>query len=228
LLDTKADSIENFLKLNGMEMTPEAREKIETMLQSTFLNSSTAMANALYNGGTFVAAAIRSALTDPKGTPLVPAAGGDTKEPVDPKKADDTTTSRFARTMSSHNRLNAMVPGKRMVTSGLRNTNLGSMGSDHATGAAYDLVGDNLVSYANNVKTAGGFAEFHGDTANKHLHVVPPAGDTSSPRSVGYDSGGSTNNYNFQIHGDGADPQEIANAVMDIIARAERNRRERS
>jgi hypothetical protein len=232
LLDTKADAIENFLKSNGMEITPEAREKIETMLQSTFLNSSTAMADALYKGGTFVAAAIRSALTDPKGTPLVPGAGGSTEEPVDSKKdTGDTTTSRFARTMSSHNRLNAMVPGKRMVTSGLRNTNLGSMGSDHATGAAYDLVGDNLVSYANNVKTAGGFAEFHGDTANKHLHVVPPAGDTSSPRSVGYDSsgsGGSTNNYNFQIHGDGADPQEIANAVMDRIARAERNRRERS
>ena len=226
LLDTKADSIENFLKMNGMEMTPEAREKIETMLQSTFLNSSTAMANALYNGGTFVADAIRAALTG--GTaPIVPG-GTPPPEPVDPKDAGDTTTSRFARTMSSHNRLNAMVPGKRMVTSGLRNTNLGSMGSDHATGAAYDLVGDNLVSYANNVKTAGGFAEFHGDTTNKHLHVVPPAGDTTSPRSVGYDSGGSTNNYNFQIHGDGADPQEIANAVMDRIARAERSRRERT
>lgn len=230
LLDAKVDAIENFMTMQGMEMTPEARAKIETMLQSTFLNSSTAMADALYKGGTFVAAAIRSALTDPNGTPLIPTAGTTPAGgvPAGGVPPGDTTTSRFARTMSSHNRLNAMVPGKRMVTSGLRNTNLGSMGSDHATGAAYDLVGDNLVSYANNVKTAGGFAEFHGDTANKHLHVVPPSGDTTSPRSVGYDSGGSTNNYNFQIHGDGADPQEIANAVMDRIARAERNRRERS
>lgn len=109
---------------------------------------------------------------------------------------------------------------------------LGSMGSDHATGAAYDLVGDNLVSYANNVKTAGGFAEFHGGTADKHLHVVPPVGDTTSSRSVGYASGGSgssINNYNFEINGgDGANAQEIADAVMDRIARAERNRRERS
>jgi len=251
LLDAKADAIEQFLVDHDMESTPETRKKIETMLQSTFLNSSTAMANAFYNGGSFAADAIRAALTGgtPPVVPVVPVEAtkpGDypvTYTPTvvgyDPNNlpdvsgifGGDTTTSRFARTMSSHNRLNAMVPGKRMVTSGLRNTNLGSMGSDHATGAAYDLVGDNLVSYANNVKTAGGFAEFHGDTANKHLHVVPPVGDTTSTRSVGYDSsgsGGSTNNYNFQIHGDGADPQEIANAVMDRIARAERNRRERS
>ena len=238
LLDAKADTIENFMKMTGMEMTPETRMKIETMLSSTFLNSSTAMADALYKGGTFVAAAIRSALTNPTGSPLIP--GGDTDDPPPPSgrtatrgyKPADTTTSRFARTMSSHSRLNSMVPGKRTVTSGLRNTMLGSMGSDHATGAAYDLVGDNLVSYANNVKTAGGFAEFHGGTADKHLHVVPPVGDTTSSRSVGYASGGSgssINNYNFEINGgDGANAQEIADAVMDRIARAERNRRERS
>lgn len=244
LFDAKTNAIEKFLTDNDMESTPETRAKIATMLQSTFLNSSTAMSNAFYDGGKFAADSIRSALTggippvtivpvtQPKDYPLTydpPVQGYDPKAPPDLKGIfGDTTSSRFSRTMSSHNRFDAMVPGKRMVTSGLRNTNLGSMGSDHATGAAYDIVGDNLVSYANNVKTAGGFSEFHGDTASRHLHVVPPVGDTTSSRSVGYDSGSSTNNYSFQIHGDGADPQEIADAVMDRIARADRNRRERS
>jgi hypothetical protein len=213
-----------FLEQNDLTLDPVVEEKLKNILGSTLLNTPAAMAEAMRTAGADVAAMIRSAMTGGK-----PILVDDPSTPlIDESKGGDTTTSRFARTMSSHASLNSMIPGKRTVTSGLRNTMLGSMGSDHATGAAYDLVGDNLVSYANNVKTAGGFAEFHGDTADRHLHVVPPVGDTSSPQSVGYASSGSTNNYSFQIHGDGADPQEIANAVMDRISRAERNRRERS
>jgi hypothetical protein len=225
------DELVKWLEGQGMTVDDATKAKLDTMLQSSFLNSSTAISNALYQGGQFVADAIRSALT---GSPMPvknPYAGftPNQQNPGNPFTVGDTTTSRFARTMSSHGKLDSMVPGKRTVTSGLRNTMLGSIGSDHSTGAAYDLVGDNLVSYANNVKTAGGFAEFHGGTADKHLHVVPPVGDTSSPRSGGYASGGSTNHYNFEINGgDGANAQEIADAVMERIARAERNRRERS
>ena len=250
-LDGATDELVTYLKdTEGLTVTPETEEKLKNLLSGTIMNTPAAMAEAMRSAGMDVAAMIRAAMTgitipvvslvpnspiDPtkvvKDNPwtLVDESknGGKDDEPAE-TKIGDTTSSRFSRTMSSHNRFNAMVPGKRMVTSGLRNTNLGSMGSDHATGAAYDIVGDNLVSYANNVKTAGGFSEFHGDTASRHLHVVPPVGDTTSSRSVGYDSGSSTNNYSFQIHGDGADPQEIADAVMDRIARADRNRRERS
>lgn len=224
--------LEKYLTDQGIKLDPAAEEKLKNILGSTLLNTPTAMAEAMRSAGADVAAMIRSAMTggpDPALFELDP-----TKDVpgANPYAIGDTTSSRFARTMSSHASLNSMVPGKRTVTSGVRNTMLGSMGSDHATGAAYDLVGDNLVSYANNVKTAGGFAEFHGGTADKHLHVVPPVGDTTSSRSVGYASGGSgssINNYNFEINGgDGANAQEIADAVMDRIARAERNRRERS
>jgi len=242
--------LEAFLTDKGIKLDPAAEEKLRNLLGSTLLNTPAAMAEAMRTAGMDVAAMIRAAMTGVTlslvpNSPLDPTVsvidnpwttidesktgqGGDDTGGSNPFLVGDTTSSRFSRTMSSHNRFDAMVPGKRMVTSGLRNTNLGSMGSDHATGAAYDIVGDNLVSYANNVKTAGGFSEFHGDTASRHLHVVPPVGDTTSSRSVGYDSGSSTNNYSFQIHGDGADPQEIADAVMDRIARADRNRRERS
>jgi hypothetical protein len=224
--------LEKFLTDRGIKLDPVAEERLKNLLGSTLLNTPAAMADAMRSAGMDVAAMIRSAMTggpDPALFELDP-----TKDVpgANPYAIGDTTSSRFARTMSSHASLNSMVPGKRTVTSGVRNTMLGSMGSDHATGAAYDLVGDNLVSYANNVKTAGGFAEFHGGTADKHLHVVPPVGDTTSSRSVGYASGGSgssINNYNFEINGgDGANAQEIADAVMDRIARAERNRRERS
>lgn len=224
--------LEKFLTDQGIKLDPVAEERLKNLLGSTLLNTPAAMADAMRSAGMDVAAMIRSAMTggpDPALFELDPAKD---VPGANPYAIGDTTSSRFARTMSSHASLNSMVPGKRTVTSGVRNTMLGSMGSDHATGAAYDLVGDNLVSYANNVKTAGGFAEFHGGTADKHLHVVPPVGDTTSSRSVGYASGGSgssINNYNFEINGgDGANAQEIADAVMDRIARAERNRRERS
>jgi hypothetical protein len=74
----------------------------------------------------------------------------------------------------------------------------------------------------------GGFAEFHGGGSGKHLHVVPPVGDTTTSRAGGYGGSSSTNYYNFEISGGpGMDPDDIAEAVMRRIERAERNRRER-
>ena len=100
--------------------------------------------------------------------------------------AGDTSTSKALRaTMGAHSRFNGMLPGKRMITSSWREHSLGSPSSDHATGRAFDLTGDNLQQYAANVNGSGGFAEFHGVNGERHLHVVPPIGpmgDSSSPQ----------------------------------------------
>jgi hypothetical protein len=142
----------------------------------------------------------------------------------------DTTTSRFSRTLAAHSSFDAMTPGKRLVTSGIRNTNVGSLNSDHTTGRAFDLTGDNLVSYSQNVKEAGGFAEFHGGPGEqRHLHVVPPVGDSSSPVSGGGGAGGSTSNYyTIEVNASsGMDEEALANKVLDKIKRAERTSSER-
>ena len=146
----------------------------------------------------------------------------------------DTPTSRLARTMGRHNFYNSMLPGKRMVTSSLRNTNLGSLNSDHLTGNAYDLTGQNLVGYSNLVNQSGGFAEFHGSGFDRHLHVVPgatPMGDTMTPAAVMVSGGGggSSTAYNITINAaQGQDPNAIAAAVMAKIDDRDRNMKERA
>jgi len=97
----------------------------------------------------------------------------------------DTTGSRLSRTLARHSAINDMVAGRRSITSAFRTHNLGSINSDHVTGRAYDLVGNQLGMYKTIVERQGGFAEFHGGSTNRHLHVVPgpggPMGDTVSP-----------------------------------------------
>jgi hypothetical protein len=152
----------------------------------------------------------------------------------DPSTPQDTPTSRLARTMGRHNFYNSMLPGKRMVTSSLRNTNLGSLNSDHLTGNAYDLTGQNLVGYSNLVNQSGGFAEFHGSGFDRHLHVVPgatPMGDTMTPAAVMVSGGGggSSTAYNITINAaQGQDPNAIAAAVMAKIDDRDRNMKERA
>jgi len=119
------------------------------------------------------------------------------------------------------------------ITSAFRTWGLGSPSSDHATGRAYDLTGQNLGQYAKLVHANGGFAEFHGAAANRHLHVVPGPGigDTSTMRAtVGASSGGgsTTNYYNFEINGTGFDSEAVAQMVMMKIKETERVNRERS
>jgi hypothetical protein len=144
----------------------------------------------------------------------------------------DTTTSRFARTMARHSAINSMIAGNRTITSGVRNYNLGSPSSDHLTGAAYDLTGQNLGAYAGLVRASGGFAEFHGGALNRHLHVVPGMGigDTSTPISMGTSSGAAVvnNNYSIVVNApEGSSPQAIADAVMARIAARQRDAMER-
>ena len=142
----------------------------------------------------------------------------------------DTSTSRLQRTLSRHAMFNSSLPGNRTITSSLRNFNLGSPSSDHATGAAYDLTGDNLGQYAQSVNDSGGFAEFHGSAGSRHLHVVPPQGDTASPMSGSVAGGaGATNTYNIQVVArDNATAQEVAQLVMKELSAKERSMKERA
>jgi len=155
---------------------------------------------------------------------------GDTTTPkgVKPK---DTPTSRVQQTLDRHRQIDSGITGKRSVTSSLRNFNLGSLNSDHKTGRAYDLVGQNLGAYGVAVRKSGGFAEFHGGQADRHLHVVPGTGDSSMPSVVGIQSSGGgsvANSYNITINGTNQDPEAIANAVMEKIKRSQRSMDERS
>ncbi len=147
-------------------------------------------------------------------------------------KAKDTPTSRVQQTLARHSQIDSGITGKRTVTSALRNWGLGSLKSDHVTGNAYDLVGQNLGAYAVAVKRSGGFAEFHGGQADRHLHVVPGTGDSSMPSVVGIrSSGGSgavSNTYNITVNGATQDPEQIANAVMEKIKRSQRSMSERA
>jgi hypothetical protein len=134
--------------------------------------------------------------------------------------------------------MDASLTGKRTVTSSYRTTGLGSINSDHVTGRAYDLVGQNLGQYQTLAKAGGGFAEFHGTNASRHLHVVPgpgAIGDRSVPiassnkqPAMAMSGGGGDTNYSFSIQGgDNASPQQIAEAVMIKLKQIERSNRER-
>ena len=151
----------------------------------------------------------------------------------------DTTSSKLATTMGRHSAMDASLTGKRTVTSSYRTTGLGSVNSDHVTGRAYDLVGQNLGQYQTLAKAGGGFAEFHGTNASRHLHVVPgpgAIGDNSTPvassnkqPSMAMSGGGGDTNYSFHIQGGkNASPQEIANLVIMKVKEIERSNRERS
>jgi hypothetical protein len=161
---------------------------------------------------------------------------GTTPDTSSPRRGmiGDTSTSRtLGRTLSAHSRFDSALTGSRKITSAFRTFGLGSPSSDHAAGRAYDLTGQNLGQYAKMISDSGGFAEFHGSASSRHLHVVPPLGDTSVSRVTsgkGTSSGGgvavapvTVNVYGTQNQS----PQEIAKQVIYEIEKAQRNFRER-
>jgi len=161
--------------------------------------------------------------------------GGDTSSPRG-KGIGDTTSSRLSQTMSRHAAMNGQLTGTRNITSAFRTFGLGSPSSDHATGRAYDLTGQNLGAYSKLVHANGGFAEFHGNNANRHLHVVPgpgAMGDTSvpsfgrMPQSMPGQSGSNVTNTITVNGAPGQSPEAIAAAVIQKIEARERNIRER-
>lgn len=150
----------------------------------------------------------------------------------------DTTSSRLSQTMARHSSINAQLTGNRTITSSYRTGSLGSINSDHVTGRAIDLVGQNLGQYAVLTRQAGGFAEFHGTAGSRHLHVVPgpgaigdtmtPVSNATTPIMSASSSASGGNTYTFHINGGNSSPEEIANVVMQKIKRAESIARERS
>lgn len=152
---------------------------------------------------------------------LVAKLGSDTKHPY------GDTSSAMAGTLAAHDRISGGLAGKRTITSGYRNYALGSSNSDHVTGRALDLVGDNLGAYQRGIKSGGGYAEFHGMGDSRHLHAVPAIGDTST--SQGGMGTSNTNNYTINVTGGAnANAQEVASLVMNEIQNLERTNRERS
>lgn len=153
-------------------------------------------------------------------------------------KGDGDTASprrNFVDTLSRHSQFDMAIAGNRTITSGMRSNRLGSLSSDHLAGRAYDLTGQNLGMYQAAVRAAGGFAEFHGNGAARHLHVVPgsgPVGDTATPY-MGAPTGSSTmvtsnDSYNIVINASpGMNEKQIADEVMARIQRMQRNARER-
>ena len=173
-------------------------------------------------------------MVDKDGNLKPPPESGDTATPRG-GAIGDTTTSRLSQTMNRHSSLNSQVPGNRSITSAWRNTNLGSSNSDHVTGRAYDLVGQNLGKYQTLAREGGGFAEFHGNFAKRHLHVVPgpgATGDTAVPSSRGTANAGAAttvnNYYSFDINGSNMSPDAIAEVVMQKIDRKNKSLRERT
>jgi hypothetical protein len=133
----------------------------------------------------------------------------------------------MAGTLAAHGRISGGLPGKRTITSGYRNYALGSSNSDHVTGRALDLVGDNLGAYQRGIKSGGGYAEFHGMGDSRHLHAVPAIGDTST--SQGGMGTSNTSNYTINVTGGpNANAQEVASLVMNEIQNLQRTNRERS
>jgi hypothetical protein len=84
------------------------------------------------------------------------------------------------------------------------------------------------------ISESGGFAEFHGTGGSRHLHVVPPLGDTSVTRATSgkgsLSSGGGVAMAPVTVNVYGAEnqsPQDIARQVIYEIEKAQRNWRER-
>lgn len=140
----------------------------------------------------------------------------------------------FANTLWQHQRASLLSGTRLRVT----NTHVGGGGrgygsGDHQAGRAVDMQGPGMATYAATMRAMGGFAEFHGDGADRHLHVVPPAsGDTGSPRALA--SGGAPGVMVVVQDGgirvqvvDAADDVDVEKAVAAGVARYFRDRGER-
>ena len=228
--------------------TEEMGKTLQTLIQGQLNSTEQAFLNALNKAKVQFQGKIDLNLKDDKGTILstssfnVSTSTAPTLNPMSQQQIDltnqgitatpippDTSTSRLARTMGKHMAFNGQISGRRTVTSSLRNTNLGSGMSDHKFGNAYDLTGDNLGQYASLVNGSGGFAEFHGAAGGRHLHVVPPSGDSSTPATTGGMGGTVTNNFNISVQGGpNANANEVARQVVTIIEDKQRSMKERS
>lgn len=138
------------------------------------------------------------------------------------KSHGDTPTPRARGALMSgglaaaHSMLNAGIPGRRTITSGLRWHDLGSPGSDHARGRALDLTGPGLSAYAARVRRGGGFAQFHGSGPDRHLHAVPAGGGVTEVH----------NHFTANVHNPSS-TVDVKAAFRQMAAEAEAERRRR-
>jgi tape measure domain-containing protein len=103
-----------------------------------------------------------------------------------------TGTGSLGSTLAMHGALAGAGSGIQVSNALMGGGGVGRGSGDHQAGRALDLVGSGLNGYANRLRTAGGFAEFHGSGRGRHLHAVypgAPAGDTLTTRA-GRTSGG--------------------------------------
>lgn len=98
----------------------------------------------------------------------------------------DTSSSRargggnLANTLASHASTAAATGARPTITNALVGGGGKGHGSgDHQAGRALDLTGRGLAKYGAAMRAQGGYAAFHGAGRGRHLHVVPPMGDTS-------------------------------------------------
>lgn len=93
----------------------------------------------------------------------------------------------YASTVASHSGVEAMTPGARTITSGVRNYGLVSGKSGHLNGTAVDVNGSWMAAYRENVKRSGGWAKQH--DAGNGMHVHAQYGDaigSASSTSTGW------------------------------------------
>jgi hypothetical protein len=238
------EGLKTWLATQGITVTESMGATLETMVGNTALNSADAITGAFEEGSKMAYDQIRAALGGQRiiqggnngrqGVPttVVPLDPPDTNSPRAGRFGD--TASRFQRTMQSHAALNGRFGGRRSVTSGVRDFALGSLNSDHTTGAAFDLTGDNLLAYGKAVRDSGGFAEMHGGTSDRHLHVVPGVGDTYAPQPVAARqaanfSAAPAGPITLNVYGaEGQSVQALADEVMNRLERKQRSNSERS
>jgi hypothetical protein len=137
-------------------------------------------------------------------------------------------------TMAKHHSVTSRLAGKRKITSGIRSDNLGSLGSDHVNGGALDVTGQNLGAYQQMIRSSGGFAEFHGGSSNRHLHVVPgedAIGDSPMPvaqmASAPEPSSGMGNISLVVNPSRGMDENALARKTIQLLQRQIRSAKER-
>ena len=147
---------------------------------------------------------------------IVPGNAGDTSTPMGAGPGLGA-----AGLAAAHAAFAGGIAGHR-ITSGIRSWGLGSARSDHLRGRAMDVKGPHLGSYAEAVRSAGGYAAMHGRGASRHLHVVPR---THRPQTTV--AGGDTLHAEVHFHGGNPRPFDARQAVISGLREAERSKRQR-
>lgn len=116
----------------------------------------------------------------------------------------------------------SLSAGGMAVTSGLRAHGLGSHDSDHARGRAIDVRGPRMGAYARAVRASGGYAAFHGEGANRHVHAVPNRKALATVSAAG-----DTFHAEVHVHGGNASQFNLRTGVAKGLRDAAQKRKER-